>query len=148
MIISKNFCVPEHDDSLNERIIKFWSGRGINLLKDTKSSLTGKRGNFLGNLISYDTSKLITKLTVKIENGRIICEFNINTVFQYITNLNKKFWELELETFESFILNNENQDELWKEYYKESRRSNFIWTIFIIIFVLIIFFATRTLIGQ
>lgn len=138
MIITHTFSIKQWDESTKGQIISFWNDRGINLVENSKQELIGCRGNILGNIASYNMAKIITKLTIKVTGKQIYCEFNINTVFQFITSSNRKYWELELETFESVLLTKDYLEEQWENYKVTSKTSNIIWTVAIIAIIVLL----------
>ncbi len=48
---------------------------------------------------------------------------------QGITERNKEYWNLEMNTFESFLLRNDEQSDDWEDFRKRSLLGAIIWTI-------------------
>lgn len=129
MIFSKKFQVNKNVDT-EEAIISFWENRNMKIIRKSETCFEGKRGSLVGNLLSYDMGKLITKLSIKInEDNEINSELIPNTIGQYITKWNKEYWKLELDTFESVLLNNDYKEDEWVEYKKSIRGKNMLWTV-------------------
>ena len=129
MRIKKTFLVPTWDESLTQKSIDFWSKREIVFEKKDGNVLYGRRGSLLENLFSYDISKLISKLSISVSsNNELTCILDVNTVMQGITERNKEYWNLELDTFESFLLRNDEQIENWDDFRKRSTLGAIIWT--------------------
>lgn len=121
---------------MKKQIVSFWESRNIKFQNISENEFIGKRGSIIGNLFSYNMQNLITKLSVRIINtNEIICELDIKTIFQQITNWNKEYWQLELDTFETYLLNNDLLENNWEEYYKRSKKLNIIWTICLVIII-------------
>ena len=130
MRIEKRFLTPIWDESLKQKAINFWSKRGIVFEKIEGNALHGKRGSLLGNLFSYDMSKLISTLSISVSaDSELTCILDVNTVMQGITERNKEYWNLEMNTFESFLLRNDEQVDNWEDFRKRSVLGAIIWTI-------------------
>jgi hypothetical protein len=129
MRIEKRFLVPKWDETLLQKAVDFWTKRNIVFEKIEGNALYGKRGSLLGNLFSYDMSKLISKLSISVSsNNELTCILDVNTVMQAITERNKEYWGLEMETFESLLLHNDEQIEEWDDLGKRSRLAAIVWT--------------------
>lgn len=126
MIITKKINIPKMNDESKNKMVEFWEKRGIIFTKTSDKELYGKRGSLLGNLFSYNMSKLIATLRI-VEKGEneVICELTINTFMQYVTQWNKEYWALELETFESEMNNNGNLEKEWGELNLLIKKKNF-----------------------
>lgn len=83
---------------------------------------------------------LLTKLNITINANEVICELNIKTFAQLITKWNREFWKLELETFESVLLENNYKEIEWNKYNKIKREKDVLWTI--LVFALGVFLYT------
>jgi hypothetical protein len=130
MIISKKILITEWNDQFRKKIIKFWENRKIIFTNISDTKMEGKRGSFLGNLFSFNMSNLMTTINIiKNNSNELICELDINTAMQEITTCNKKHWELELETFESVMLNDDYKENEWKELEKITKKDNVRWSI-------------------
>ena len=130
MRIERRFLVPMWDESLTQKAIHFWSKRGVAFMRSEGNTLSGKRGSLLGNLFSYDMSKLISKLSISVSSdNELTCILDVNTVMQGITERNKEYWDLEMDTFESFLLRNDEQTENWDDFRKRNVLGAIIWTL-------------------
>ncbi len=122
--------VPVWDEQAKQKVIIFWQGRGITLKEVSDSRLRGHRGSLLGNLTSYDMSRLLADLTIsQIEPNRISCQFDIDTRYQDITEWNKAHWELELDTLESYLLHGDKKEEEWQQFRKGSKAAAWQWSL-------------------
>lgn len=92
--------------------------------------MTAKRGNLLGNLISFDMSKLMSKLTVSISpKNEVHCILTVNTFMQIITDYNRAWWNLEMEIFKSFLLQTDEQDARWEKFKDNYKNAAIAWTL-------------------
>jgi hypothetical protein len=130
MIFEKEIMVPVWNEKYIQRSVDFWSRRGFVFEKVSEKSLFGKRGSLLGNLFAMRMEKLRTKLYISIlQESEIHCLLDIDTTGQFITETNKEHWKMELNTYETFLLRNDEQTEKWVEYRKRSRLAAWIWTL-------------------
>ena len=114
---------------MKRKAIAFWSRRRVVFSETSGKTLVGRRGNLFGNLTSFDMSKLIAKLTVTIsEQNEVYCVLDVNTVLQQITEYNKAWWDLEMDTFESFLLHNDEQEEKWKKFGVHYKKAAWAWS--------------------
>lgn len=131
MKITKKFSIEKFDDSTHQLITSFWENRKIKFNDISETFYEGNRGDAWGNITSFDMSKLITQLNIsRDDNNEINCELNIKTFGQFITKLNREFWKLELDTFESVLLKNDYKEIEWTEYKKLKVKSDMKWKIF------------------
>lgn len=129
MRIEKKFFVPTWDEARRQKAVGYWSQRHVVFSQETGNTLVGERGNLLGNLVSYDMSRLIAKLSINVsKENEIHCILDVNTFMQIITERNKEFWRLEMETFESYLLYNNEQPEIWREFTIQNRIGALLWT--------------------
>jgi len=133
MKISKVIILPDQNCVTNQQILNFWQNRNVKILLNSKNQFIGERGTIFGNLLSFNMNRLITNIIISKNHTELICELNINTIFQTITKWNKEYWDLELNTFESVLLKNDYREQEWTEYFKKARKSNFRWVMKIII---------------
>jgi hypothetical protein len=146
MKIGKCIPVVEGIDSFDisvQRLSAYWEGRGMKFIERSEFYLKGKRGSLLGNLISFDMKHIISKVEIRKEPQEIKCELWVNTIFQYMTKANKRFFQLELETFERYLLFDDLNEEAWQTLTNESKRQDllFILIFFIIGFGIAIIFS-------
>jgi hypothetical protein len=129
MRIEKSFFIPQWDETIRQRVLDFWSRRNIVFKKITGDTLIGKRGNLWGNLTSFDMSKLMAELSIKVSSeNRISCVLEVNPFMQHITDWNKAWWNLEMESFESFLLNGNEQVEKWKHFTAAHQKAASVWS--------------------
>jgi hypothetical protein len=105
----------------------YWKTRGFDCLRNNEIIL-GKRGSSVGNLTSFNMSKLICDLHVDLSNVKAIkAELFVNGKYQDITEINLWDFKLELILFEYSIKGIEYPDFL-TEYNKKRRFAAFKWS--------------------
>jgi hypothetical protein len=128
--IERIFQLPIWDEFTRFKMIDFWSRRRIEFSESSENTLKGKRGSLLGNITSFDMSKLMSELTITISaENRVHCELEVNTFMQIITEYNKAWWNLEMETFESYLLQTDEQDERWRRFKAIDKKAAIAWTL-------------------
>jgi hypothetical protein len=113
-----------------QKLISFWSARRFRFSEASAASLIATRGHILWNLVSYDSTRLRAELSIcSSEPDRIALMLTVHTAFQQITEWSRAFWDLEMETCESFLLCGDLRDVEWVEFMKAYRRAAIIWTL-------------------
>lgn len=130
MEISKLVSLPRWDGEQRRRAIQFWMDRGFRFRQADSDPLVARRGSLWGNLTSYDMGKLAATLTIECKSPDAIeCVMVVNTVFQDITEWNQAYWQLEMESFESWLLHGDKKEAEWSEFLNGSRRAAIEWTL-------------------
>jgi hypothetical protein len=125
----RRFEIPKWDDAMRQKAMDYWSRRGVSFFEVTESTLAGKRGNILGNLLSFDMSNLLAILYIGVSlKNEIHCVLDVDTVLQHVTEYNRAWWNLELETFESFLLRNDEQTAKWQVFLQSHYSASLAWT--------------------
>jgi hypothetical protein len=128
--IEKTFQIPSWNEFARFKMIDFWSRRRVKFSDTFGNVLIGRRGNLLGNITSFDMSKLISKLTITVSTEHEVhCVLKVNTVMQIITEYNRAWWNLEMETFESYLLQSDEQDERWEKFEVNNKKAAIVWTL-------------------
>lgn len=130
--VVKTMHIPIWDQQVEEKAVAFWQERGINFSEKTPRRLLGNRGSIWGNLTSFDMSKLITNLTLTIspmEPYEVSCCLDVDTRFQVVTEWNKEYWQLEMDTFESYLLYGDQKKGGWDQLRRESRALDYLWVL-------------------
>lgn len=136
MKISKSIPVLEDIDSFDisvQRLSAYWENRGMKFVERSETYLKGKRGNLLGNLFAFNMKNIISQIEIRKQPEKIECKLSINTIFQYITSSNKRFFQLELETFERYLLFDDLNEEAWQALAIKSKQQD-IYISFVIYF--------------
>ena len=128
--IERVFQIPMWDDFARFKMNDFWSRRRIEFSESLDNTLKGKRGSLLGNITSFDMSKLMSELTITVSaENQVHCVLKVNTFMQIITEYNKAWWNLEMETFESYLLQTDEQDERWEKFKSNDKKAAIAWTL-------------------
>jgi hypothetical protein len=128
--IEKEIDLPIWNEGVKQKVITYWSERGITFNDISGDVLTGRRGSVWGNLTSFDMSKLMARLTVSLAvPNTVSCVLDVNTILQGITEWNRAYWQLEMETFESFLLTGDKKDEVWRTFLKANKKASLAWTL-------------------
>ena len=130
IIVEKTFQIPIWDEFTRFKMVDFWSRRRIEFSESSGNILKGKRGSLLGNITSFDMSKLMSELTITVSaENQVHCVLNVNTFMQIITDYNKAWWDLEMETFQSYLLQADEQDERWRRFRANDKKASIAWTL-------------------
>ena len=117
-------------DNSVSKIKDYWSGRGFDFAEGGNTCLSAKRGCILWNLITYNMARLGTELTIcQEESSRISVTMKVCTLWQIITEWNRKYFDLEMETCESFLRSGDLRKSEWASFTKGHRKANFLWTV-------------------
>lgn len=128
--VEKTFQIPIWDEFTRYKMIDYWSRRGIRFSESLGTTLKGRRGSWLGNITSFDMSKLMSELTINVSaENQVYCVLQVNTFMQIITDYNRAWWNLEMETFESYLLQTDEQDERWKRFRANDKKAAIAWTL-------------------
>ena len=146
---SKSFQLPEGNQDVRKQIISFWSARGFTFAQAENEIITGARGSKWGNLFSFNMNNLVTNLTISIDASNCCtCTLDVNTSMQHITAWNEAHWLLELDTFESFILNGDMKEQEWTVFRASSTRKDICYVIVVMLVVFILSGACILLFSQ
>ena len=127
--IERRFEIPKWDDVVRRKAVDFWSRRGVSFFDQTECTLAGRRGSILGNLISFKMSDLLSSLWIGISpKNEVHCVLDVDTILQRITEYNRTWWDLEMETFESFLLRNDEQEAKWRLFLLSNYNASLAWT--------------------
>ena len=125
--IKYKFSIEKLNDEVVEKTIKYFESRRFKCQLENKR-IVGKRGNTIGNLFSYDMTKLICNLNVEFFKNDITVEFFVNSKFQDITKVNLASFEIE-QLLLPYYLNNEPKPDFLNEYLTMSKESALKWTL-------------------
>ena len=128
MEIHRTVRLPEWSEELKTKAIRFWQQRRFRFDIVDGTTLTGRRGSIWGNLVSFDMSKLIACLTLtRVGDSNLMCVLDVNPVLQTITEWNRAYWELEMDTLESWMLRDDLRQDEWSAFLRASRRASLLW---------------------
>lgn len=130
LTIENTFQVPVWDEFTSYKTLRFWKRRGFEFIDARENMLSAKRGSLLGNFISFDMSDLMSKLTINVSaENEIRCALRVNTFMQFITEYNRAWWNLEMEMFESFLIETDEQDERWEKFLVNHKKASIVWAL-------------------
>ena len=125
--IKYTFPIDQRVIELMDNSDRYWSSRGFNC-EQKSTSIIGKRGSSIGNLTSFDMTKLICELVVDFsEDNYMTAELLVNGKFQDITEINLWDFKLELILFEYSIKEMDYPDFL-SEYKKKRKNAAIKWS--------------------
>jgi len=128
--VVKTIHVPVWDEQARQRVTTFWQGRGVAFSEVTTGRLRGHRGSLWGNLTSYDMGKFLANLTIsQVGPTELLCQLDVDTRGQDITEWNRAYWGLEMDTLESFLLHGDQKEEEWEQFLKESKAAAWQWSL-------------------
>ena len=128
--VEKTFQIPIWDEFTRFKMVDFWSRRRIEFSENSGNTLKGKRGSLLGNFTSFDMSKLMSELTISVSaENQVHCVLKVNTIMQIITDYNKAWWNLEMESFQSYLLKTDEQNERWERFRANDKKAAIAWAL-------------------
>ena len=128
--VARTIGVPNWDDVIRTKAKAFWAERRITFTEESAHVLAGRRGSLAFNLISFDPTRLMATLTItSLEPSKIDCVLTVNTFGQAMTDWNKACLNLEMATFESYLVDNDRKEELWARFLKRLNIANVKWAL-------------------
>ena len=129
-IIERAVKLPAWDEAARQRSISYWTDQGFQVKETSPYTLIGKRGNLIGNLISFDMKNLMANLAITWDedNQLLHMSFRVNTVMQQITEWNEEYWKLEMDSFESCLLNGDKKEQTWAKFLAAYNKASLKWT--------------------
>jgi hypothetical protein len=126
--IEKTFQIPVWDEFVKFRTIDFWTRHRIKFTETLGNKLIGTRGSLFGNLISFDMSRLTSKLSISVSpQNTVCCLLEVNTFMQKITEYDRAWWDLEMEIFKTFLLKADEQEARWKKFNTNHKKATLKW---------------------
>src|SRR6266567_2852507 len=126
MEIRRTFSVPGWDESVRQRVVEYWRGRGVELRLEQDGRLVGRRGSLWGNMFAIAISKAPATVYVRCTGPTVECVMDLDSRFRGITPItpaNRSYLHLELAIFESFLLRGDLQPEAWIEHKRLASRA-------------------------
>jgi len=124
--ISYEFKSTSSHNEIRESVLRYWVSRNFNCHFES-NKLYGKRGSLMGNLTSFDMTKLICDLQVVFkENNCVYTELFVDGKLQDITEINLWDFKLELISFHRNI-NNLPKPDFLAEYLDFKKTSDYVW---------------------
>lgn len=135
MKITRDILIQENIDISAQKLCIYWEDRGMKFVERSETYFKGKRGNLLGNLLSFNMKHIISQIEIRKKSHQIECNLSVNTILQYMTESNQNFFKLELETFEKYLLSGDLNKKSWVKLHKKSKQQD-------ILFILICFLTS------
>jgi len=123
--------LPSFDEARQFQLKKFWQERGFTFALTDSNLLLARRGSFVQTLFSMNPQVLETKLTATWSEAKELeCLMEINLFLQQVTEWHKAFLELEMITFENYMLHDDKKSALWREFNDDMQIANlqYLWT--------------------
>jgi hypothetical protein len=121
-------CIWNEETRYNAK--SYWQNRRVIFHDETERVLKGKRSNLLTNLVALDPAKISATLTITwMEPGSCDCILTVDTRFQWMTDWNKAFLQLEMATFESYLLYGDLNGEIWERFLRSHDIANWQWSL-------------------
>jgi hypothetical protein len=130
--LQRKYRVDDWAMPIADRCVGYLQGRGFRnagiLPVEGAPVVVGSRGSWLGNLTSFDMTKLRAKIRVASEpDGRLGVDLEISTFAQQVTPWNHAFWRLELVELGRVLLGRERLDDVWRRYAPARRAAVVRW---------------------
>ena len=139
MVIEKRFQLSEWNEGSRRKVVEYWADRNVRFMHVSENELVGTRGSLLGNMVSPQMQDVLTTMKVEVtESKECVCVLDIATTFQIITSWNRRYWQLELDTFESFLLRGERRQAEWASYSTRANKADCLTSIAIFVGFLIL----------
>ncbi len=135
MKIVRQLKLPIWDDNIAKVAVAYLqSRRFLDAQVSPELIIIGSRGNWIGNLTSFDMTKLITTVRISsCEVGTIVVELDINTFGQQITEWNAAVWRLEIVELHRVICGLDRIDNIWKQFGRDASWSYVKWAVTLMI---------------
>jgi hypothetical protein len=130
-LVGTSLKLPSFDEARSFQFKKYWQDHGFKFILTDSSLLLARRGAFVKTFFSMNPRHLQTKLTANwTEEKELECVMEINLFLQQTTEWHKAFLELEMITFESYMLNEDKKASLWRDFEEDLRQADatYMWT--------------------
>ena len=131
-LVGTSLALPSFDEARRFQMKKFWEERGFKFILTDGNLHLARRGAFFKTFFSMNPQCLETKLTATWMGAKELeCLMEVNLAMQQITEWHKAFLELEMITFESYMLNDDKKTSLWREFEEDLQQANnlYVWTL-------------------
>ncbi|HEY9791774.1 MAG TPA: hypothetical protein V6D22_15325 [Candidatus Obscuribacterales bacterium] len=117
------------DEEVRRDARSYWQHRRMIFTQENERIMRARRSNLLCNLVAFDPSKIAANLTITwMEPDSCDCVLTVNTAFQWLTDWNIAWLQLEMATFESFLLYNDLKGEVWEKFLRRHDIATLQWT--------------------
>jgi hypothetical protein len=122
MLINKSIIMNWDEETIS-KVRQYWEERGFRLESKDVTTFSGTRGDWLSTLISVRHSHVRTKLLISHDRNRLDCSMQVDSRIRTVTLWHRRRLELELATFESFLLTGDRLPEAWDDYHRKSKHA-------------------------
>jgi hypothetical protein len=90
LLIEHSYRLVSDRATIIAHLAAYWKSRGFNLSEDTDGSLCGTRGSYIANFTSFDSTKLISSISVQcLDNGEVTTMMVVDLSGQILTSWNQ-----------------------------------------------------------
>jgi hypothetical protein len=132
-IVAKTITGSMPQDGLLLAIKTYWCEENMVFLQEGPV-FHAHRGNLLANGFAIHPAKVKSALTITSLGGSLDCLLRVDTRFQDMTDWTKAFFHLEMNTFESYLLYQDRQEQLWSSFFREFDAAFVRWTLSLCLF--------------
>lgn len=127
--VERTIQVPYLDEARRFKIENYWLDHGFDFTEFSQENFRGSRGGIIKNLFALESSKLWSYLDIVWlrSAGRLDCKMRVNYVFHDLTEWDRIFLNLEMATFESYMLNDDKKVRLWNDFMDQYRSAFGRW---------------------
>ncbi len=126
IIEEREIAIPE-GRGWQESAKTFWSVRGFRFSQSMTESLKARRGTKIGNL-SFNMTHIPATLSIeRVSVQSVLVTLKIDTREHALTEWNYKWWSLEMEFFESFLLVGDDQSNRWDVFQLAYKKASWQW---------------------
>ncbi|MEM0967062.1 MAG: hypothetical protein AAGJ81_13020 [Verrucomicrobiota bacterium] len=106
------------------RLSEYLVERGFRKIQGTLDEEVFQRGSFFGNLLSFNMSKVRTRVRVYRKGDFLVAKYSVNSFGQSFSEEDMAFLDLECQEIESVALGNERvPPEIWEDYEESAKGS-------------------------
>ncbi len=96
LLIEHSYTLVSDRATIIAHLTAYWKSRGFNLSEDSDGSLCGTRGSYIANFTSFDSTKLISSISLQCaDDGEVNTTMVVDLSGQILTSWNQLDLELE-----------------------------------------------------
>ncbi len=129
ILIERSFKLPSWNEFVIDKIHRYWKTQKFSLREKSRYSIRGWRGSLFGNCFSFDMKNLMAEIQIDWNSERceLAVKLRVNTMMQVMTEWNEEFLKLELDTFESYLLNSDMKEAMWQRFIEAYNKAGGSW---------------------
>lgn len=117
-VVAKTITINRAHECFFPQIRTYWGQENMTFV-EASPLFRAHRGSLLFNGFAVDPAKVKSELTISCYEASFDCLLRVDTRLQDMTDWTKAFFHLEMNTFESFLLYHDRQDQLWSSFFRE-----------------------------